>query len=217
MVCIWHVKLRFFHSFVGCFESSAWLKFPETTKPPEKSGKPLAEDSDGGVTGNAGSNFQCHVHHWRCSGQFKVGRAFSPPPKKIRPLPWWGGFFQVGGGGVGGEITGVFQPANLPMVLTHRYCQLGVSPHPPVEKPTRVNSSNATSDQAFAGHGMREREGGLGRSAQHCASLPRPLFFPWKTKRLGRPKPFQSGKLHFPRNGTSGKRFCLAEVLFFFP
>lgn len=77
-------------------------------------------------------------------GNLRWGGHFLHPQKKIRPLPWWGGFFQVGGGGVGGEITGVFQPANLPMVLTYRYCQLGVSPHPPVEKPTRVNSSNAT-------------------------------------------------------------------------
>ena len=66
---MWQVKLCFFHSFVGCFESSAWLKFPETTW--KNRANPWHSD---GVAGNAGSNFQCHVHHRRCSGQFKVGR-----------------------------------------------------------------------------------------------------------------------------------------------
>ena len=99
----WHVtvtcetsflSLFFFLGGGGCFESSDWLKFPQHT--PKQSAATGHRASDG-ATGNAGSNFQCHVHHRRCSGQLEVDYSWGVscvcemvkfatfPPKTINP------------------------------------------------------------------------------------------------------------------------------------
>lgn len=155
-------------------------------------------------------------------GNLRWGGHFLHPQKKFAHCLGGAVFFRWGGGGVGGEITGVFQPANLPMVLTYRYCQLGVSPHPPVEKPTRVNSTPTPrvsgvcrSRNARAGRWTWKIRTTLRKSAKAFFSVGKKTtstktLFRWKigphaTNDFGKAFVFGGSFVFFPKMRNKGK------------